>query len=522
MAFASADSTTFSSSNAFDVVVANGVGVHAGADIVIAAQKSTYVSAASNVSVAAGSNVAIAAALDMALTATTLEAATSSTMAFASADSTTFSSSNAFSVTAANGVGVYAGADIVIAAQKSTYVSAASNVSVAAGSNVAIAAAYAIDIKAAQDITAEAKTLLATLETSATFVAPAFVLDSTVAQFSTSNLTMTASNTTLMTSGMSNVLVAANDSVTATNGIDLHSLVDTHVLADRDLYLTASNNASVFASVNMTLEAPQFVTKGTTLSETFLGSMTSMAHDQYHTASNNFAVTCIHNSVTANTVDVQGSDYVKLFADDTSYVRIIPGEVTTHIMSQDIMIISESNVLINGQLQVNGDIISITTYQETLEVFDKTVTLAPGGTQDNIGVFMDSPLVNSGCGIVIGGLPSTDGMALLDDAASKLMYEKSFKWGCTRYDAMTHLTDAGTTNADSINSFQNESYWELKGGDFRMTLMKSDTDWVTFAWRINAYHEMELIKQYKVDNTWNTKVVSKFGRIMNDAGSIVL
>jgi hypothetical protein len=236
--------------------------------------------------------------------------------------------------------------------------------------------------------------------------------------------------------------------------------------------------------------------------------------------SNNFTIDSIEMFVntsnlyvaTSNVV-VQGLTSATIMADSNTQFVTTPGLIAASFTGSNVMTLTGSNVTINGALIINGDITSINTYQENLQVFDKNITLSAGASN---GVFMDGPL-NSGSGVVVAGFPSLNGSNLIQDST---LYEKSIKFNCPTSESMTYLLNG--SNIDSATSFGEESYWELKGGDFRMTLMKSDTDYTSFGFRIGAYGELELLKKYQYSNLWYTKVVSKFGRVLDSSGNIIV
>jgi hypothetical protein len=315
---------------------------------------------------------------------------------------------------------------------------------------------------------------------------------------STSNLTISAQSLIQTTAGEALAFTTSNVSIAAASNVS--------IAAAQRFGLTASSVA-VSASSNVSLVVPA-------LTETLTSFVSTAAtYDVAATSSYTLGSAQTISASASNALVLQGKQSATFKADDATKILAVPGVVTTNIGGTDIIKATSSNVTINGELIINGDITSITTYEETLQIFDKKITLAAGASN---GVFMDGT-ANSGSGVVVSGYPSLDGTAL---EQNDLLYEKSLKFQCPSYDAMTFLKNG--SNVDATTSFGQESYWELKGGDFRLTLMKSDTDFVSFGWRIGAYGELELIKKYQFGGVWYTKVVNKYGRIVdNTTGSVI-
>ena len=240
----------------------------------------------------------------------------------------------------------------------------------------------------------------------------------------------------------------------------------------------AYRSVTVGATNAFTLSAPAIDLSGSTYNEAYTTSVTSAAPQYAYTAADSFS------AISSGSMFLKGTAIAAIQTSATTSVNLIEGNVSTHVGGLDVLVVTASNVTINGELRINGDITSVTTYEETLEIFDKKLTLCAGGSN---GVFLDGT-TNDGSGLVVSGYPSTDG-ALTGIVQNDILYEKSIKMHCPSAQAMMKLNNP--SSVDALTSFAEESYWEVKGGDLRMTLQKTDTDFVTFGWRIGAYGELD-------------------------------
>merc|ERR1712137_1252227 len=125
---------------------------------------------------------------------------------------------------------------------------------------------------------------------------------------------------------------------------------------------------------------------------------------------------------------------------------------------------------------------------QTLEVVDKVIHLAFNSNND---LPVDGT-GNNGAGIMVDGIPQSiveekgSGNVTADDM---LMYQKSFLW----HDPMSGI-DLGSMGAPDTTVVTNEPYWELKGGQLRITATLKNK--VTFGFRINHHAELELFKTH--------------------------
>ena len=94
------------------------------------------------------------------------------------------------------------------------------------------------------------------------------------------------------------------------------------------------------------------------------------------------------------------------------------------------------------------------------------------------------------------------------------MWEKSFLWnhgGTTDAGGMKQMAQH---SGDDTNR-NIESFWELKGGAFRLSAVKSNLDEVSYNFRINVNDQLELYKITKANDsqTQTFKQIAKFGMI---------
>ncbi len=322
----------------------------------------------------------------------------------------------------------------------------------------------------------------------------------------TSNLAITASDSVSTSAASSIAFAASNFSVSVSNSASV-SAASNLAFAGQTVQVTASSNLDISTVYAHTVHAQS-------LSET-VNTFSATATDYTVAASNSFVVTSASiGSISAiDLLTLNGSNRAVFKAGEQSQLVALPDTLTARMAGSNVLIVSSSNVTVNGELIVNGDIKSVTTYEETLQIFDKSVTLSAGASN---GVFMDG-VANNGSGLIVAGMPSANGVDLINDTP---LYEKSLKFNCPSSAAMMRLADG--SNVAPTASFDAESFWELKGGDFRITLMKSDTDFITFGWRIGAFGELELIKKYQFNGVWRTKIVSRQGRIVDPStGGVV-
>ena len=102
-----------------------------------------------------------------------------------------------------------------------------------------------------------------------------------------------------------------------------------------------------------------------------------------------------------------------------------------------------------------------------------------------------------------GAANNKSGLEIYGDSTQPLI-EKSIKW---------NYGTSGVPGMASANS-ANDSYWEMLGGQFRMSYKKSLSDIVSYGFRINEKDELEFVK-YETNK--NPARVAKFGVNYNAA-----
>jgi hypothetical protein len=117
---------------------------------------------------------------------------------------------------------------------------------------------------------------------------------------------------------------------------------------------------------------------------------------------------------------------------------------------------------------------------DTDQVTSRKITL---GASD--GVRIEDGLANTGAGISVNGAPAS----IKDNTQ---YFEKSLLW-------KTPVVAQGANamaNLGSDGGFSSESFWDLRGGAFRMThVNQSSGDEVSFQFRINDKDELEIVKR---------------------------
>jgi hypothetical protein len=279
--------------------------------------------------------------------------------------------------------------------------------------------------------------------------------------------------------------------------------------SSNQMHFMVSNNTIYENKFGFTLTSSNLAvtTKNTSLNTDLLGIVATQDAALAAGGSVRLSACNVFTAVGANALNLANEDAAHTKVSLTSKNMVVSMDTAEFGANTEVLRVNDQGVTIRGLLRVDGDMQTINTYAENLELFDKTITLAGAGMCN----FTDGGLTNDRSGLKVGGLPQ--GM-LFTNADHLAMYEKSFLFHCPQSDSMLKMWNS--SNVSSIDSFNAESYWELKGGDFRITKMKAANDLLTFAFRVNAYDELELVKKYSplANGTYVTKVVSKFGRII--------
>lgn len=341
-----------------------------------------------------------------------------------------------------------------------------------------------------------------------------------------SNVTMIADNGDLSLSAESNVLVYADNSNMALtmnrsdDALSLYSLSNVFVTACNSIAIDSRSNVSITASSNIEMFSRSNLVINTSNSTLITACnqivMESMSNIKMATSnttinsSNNFNLTaCNDATITAkNNLTLAASNMSFSLTGDLKYTADsnIGFYITRSTQSSNnpILLVSPDRVSVIGDLFITGsintsNIINTTVVQETLKINDKVILLASEG--DEGGNPIDGLLTNSGAGIIVDGVPTTN--------ADKDLWRKSIQWNY----GFNGMPDVATSNITT------EAAWEFQGGGLRITHKRITTDGMkdlSFTLRINDKDELELVKKYWVvgstDYTW--KRVAKFGKIV--------
>ena len=116
------------------------------------------------------------------------------------------------------------------------------------------------------------------------------------------------------------------------------------------------------------------------------------------------------------------------------------------------------------------------------------------------GVVIPDGAANDASGIRVSGAPA--GMS-----DNRTHFDKSFLWRGAAADSMSGL---GT-----LPGFSNESFWDLRGGAFRLTnVNQSSGDEISYVFRVNGNDELELVKR-RLDSHTGAETferVTRFGQ----------
>jgi uncharacterized protein (DUF2345 family) len=412
------------------------------------------------------------------------------TMDNADYTATLYATSN-MSLNTSNNLTLNAQSDVTLTSQNNTTVTSSSNVTLTAqiGSmsltavdgqtSVTLAAATSnIDVSTVNSFNVLGASNIALGATTGSFLVSAaqsnmtMTFDKTtygINTYATSNYSISASNSAFV-SAASNVTVSANTgSFSAVANASTMSLVMDAATSNVSLYagktvnVTGSNNVVVAAQSNMTLTAQ------------------------------------LDTGISANA----GVTYMNLNSNDT-----IVANATTYswkVGNADMVTIDSTKMVVNGNLQVVGVLDSINVTNTNLLIEDKVISLASGS---NAGSNLVDGIANNQAGVIINGVPS--GVPEVNAA----FFEKSLKW---------HTGSSGMLSLGSSNINDQESYWELKGGAFRITHNKltldennnvTDAKEISFGFRVNQHDELELVKKYWSGSAYIYKRIAKFGKTL--------
>ena len=431
---------------------------------------------------------------------------------------TKFLADNDWSATSVNTLELHAGTDMHILADRALWIEGSSNMDVTT-SNLTVVVNALTQVSSTGLVTIDAASGVHTTVTTGDFVLTN----------PNSGTTLTSGYTTLESVIGEMNIAATSDKVRVSAATELifDSVNDTTITSTLGNIVGVAQNAVALTGATATIQAisggavvsaaadVSVVAGANFHSMSQLNTVFDAAGDIIGTASNNASLTApISNKL------ITGSD--------TSF-ELTPGLAKTHVGGKDIITVTQDTVRINANLEIDGDITSIITYQETLQVLDQTITLSHTGV--DAATMLDGVGSNDGSGIIVAGLPSADGIAPLAVTSSNLI-EKSLKFRCPYPDSLLSLNAASNAANYPLDAFNHESYWDVRGGDLRLTLVKDESNHFTqFGFRIGAYGELELIKSWgslgpdgetpKGSTDITTKVVSKFGRVINATGLVL-
>ena len=368
--------------------------------------------------------------------------------------------------------------------------------------------------------------------------------------YAASNILVTASNDYSLTAKSNLAMGAlAGDFKAYANGSNMYLTMD-HTTNTVSLYgsnmlnLTASNNAMMrtvegemlfWSDSNLKLQANNsnmFISMNAPSDNIEIFASNNM----YVTASNDFYMQAKRNAefITKNNMNiVAGNDMVITGSNsltfNTKNMSMITSEdlsftarsnISFHLASainnaEPIFTVQGSQLLVRGDIVITGSINTSNVYstsviQESIKIADKTIVLSSAGSNFGAGDGpVDSTATNSGSGIKIDGVPTGY------DSNIPAAYDKTFTWN--------HGPGNGILDMGTAPGMSNESFWELKGGAFRLTHQKvvnvggvNTVRDISFGFRVNELDELELVKRYWNDSTssYVVKRIMRFGRIL--------
>lgn len=164
----------------------------------------------------------------------------------------------------------------------------------------------------------------------------------------------------------------------------------------------------------------------------------------------------------------------------------------------------EYTIDIIGDLRVSGSLIAAST-----SIGDgTTLELAVRNGSSDV---VDGLETNDGAGLRIAGVPETT----LFNSEHKERFEKSLRW---------NYNQSGMTNLGRKNAWDTESYWKLRGGDFRLSHTNSDSGAeIEYIMRVNENDEFQFVRHIiPVDGKAESyDVVAKFGNNLLSSSSRV-
>ena len=360
--------------------------------------------------------------------------------------------------------------------------------------------------QATNDITVEAANDINLTSTKATAVSALagnvtldMTTDSNAVLYAARDITETASNNMTFTAWNDISMTACNNSIemladlgresivldNTTHSITAASLCNVTVTAGKDFATTATSAVSIAASTG------EFVTSALNSNVTFSMQNLTNGYTATLSATNEALVTTSNMVLTgwSNVTMKTDTSSINVNDDQQRITSSVPqtGTHEWYVGSTRVFYMDSNNIYLNGDLNVSGTIDSTNITQTNLYINDKTVTMSVGAD----GAAVSDGTANDRSGIRVNG----------DSPAYSS--EKSLLWNYGDGLGMTGLGGADLSN---------ESYWELKGGSFRLTHVKGASNEITFGFRISANDDLELVKRVVSSSNVTYKRIVNFGR----------
>ena len=422
----------------------------------------------------------------------------------------------------------------------------------ALASNVHLYAASNIQIITSNNLVLETKSNIALASSNGNVSISA--LTSNFDIFTSNNLTITTSNNTLLQSSSNITLRTTRGSISLnalSSNINIYSKSNIQVISSNDMSIqvtsniftesvtgnitvksysnlhTIVDNSNVFMKMNVPADTIELYAASNidfNTSNTF--TITTRSNMVFYTSNYQVFNEDTITMITSNTLQMTAKSNVYMDASNNmeftscnikmtasrDFDITAQSNVSFYISSfsnsplEPIFTVSGGRILVRGDIELSGslntsNIYSTTIVQNSLTVDDKHIILSkPVGN----GTLTDGIATNNGAGLIIFGYPSGSPTSLYDTE------NKSFLW---------NYGTAGLTNLGTESGYDSESFWELLGGSFRITHKRLDAQnnvrEVSFAFRINNFDELELVKRfwYSDSNDYVVKRIARFGRV---------
>lgn len=288
----------------------------------------------------------------------------------------------------------------------------------------------------------------------------------------------------------------------------IHMLMPSDVM---NIFALSNMNVTTCNDFNLNVRSNMNVTNTNYNMWTSHDGYMSLCNDLKMTVCNNYNLDVANDIVvTSTTLDVTTSRDIDISAQSNMNVYI---QSSPDLPNEPVFIVSGNNVKVRGDLLITGsintsNIVNTTVVQENLKIQDKVIVVSSISDVNNSNAQpVDGAATNDLSGLQVDGNPANVNSNLYS------MYEKSLLW---RYGTNGTL-DLGTANMTT------ESYWELKGGSFRITQKRNyGTSTapvigdISFGFRINEFDELELVKKWyhTASSNYVYKRIARFGRIL--------